>query len=91
MSQVHKNLIHVHAADTIVIVGRNFFGLGEISDALPTVSMRLGRTTPEDFAQPWGKNVDLEFNRSRADSQALAATTKVRARIRCSSRIALSM
>src|SRR5579862_1313917 len=51
---------------------------------LPTLSIKLRPTTPEEFARPLGNAVDLELRSRRADSQVLAATTKLRARMRCS-------
>ena len=45
---------------------------------------------PDEFASPFGKRGDFEFSSSRADSQALAATTTARQRICFSVRVALS-
>ncbi len=59
--------------------------------SLPTESVRYLPTAPEEFAKPLGNSADLEFSSSRADSQALAASTTARALIRFSVRVALSM
>src|SRR4051812_5495057 len=42
---------------------------------VPVVSVRYFPTTPLELARPFGNFGDFEFRRSRADSQALAATT----------------
>src|SRR5437016_9965825 len=47
--------------------------------------------TPEEFESPSGNCEDFEFNNRRADSQALAPTTKALAKTLFSVRVALSM
>jgi hypothetical protein len=48
--------------------------------SVPVVSVRYLPTVPLEFASPCGNIADLEFSRMRADSQALAASTTMRAR-----------
>src|SRR5439155_23184962 len=50
----------------------------------PVVSVRYLPTVPLELARPLGKRLDFEFNNRRAVSQALAASTTMRART-CSS------
>src|SRR5687768_18609677 len=59
--------------------------------SVPVVSVRYLPTTPLEFASPWGKLDEREFNRSRALSHALAASTTIRARTCRSSPVALSI
>src|SRR5215469_16829574 len=59
--------------------------------SLPTESVRYRPTVPEELARPLGKNDDLEFRSSRADSQALAARTMAAALTRFSDLVALSI
>src|SRR5262245_3421552 len=59
--------------------------------SVPVVSVRYFPTVPLAFANPSGKRDDLEFNRMRADSQALAANTTTRARTCVSAPVLLSM
>src|SRR5580704_4676844 len=61
------------------------------SPPLPTESIKYLPTVPEEFARPSGNEGDLELSSSRADSQALAASTTARALMRFSERVALSM
>src|ERR1700722_4478484 len=58
---------------------------------VPVLSVRFLPTTPLALASPFGKCDDVEFSRSRADSQALAATTTTRARTCASAPVVLSM
>src|SRR6266511_6085215 len=53
--------------------------------SVPVVSVRYLPTAPLEFPSPLGNSVDLELSRSRADSQALAASTTTLAPT-CSSR-----
>src|SRR3970282_1760023 len=57
----------------------------------PTVSVRYRPTVPLELARPCGKIAERELSSSRADSQALAATTTTRAATRCSAPVVLSM
>ena len=45
----------------------------------PVVSVRYLPTTPLELPRPCGNFDDFELSRSRADSQALAASTTMRA------------
>ena len=47
---------------------------------VPVESVTYLPTTPLPLARPWGNRELLEFSRSRADSQALAASTTILAR-----------
>jgi hypothetical protein len=59
--------------------------------SLPTESVKYRPTAPDEFANPLGKREEREFSSNRADSQALAATTKALAWTRISLRVVLSM
>src|SRR4051812_24864775 len=58
--------------------------------SVPVVSVRYLPTVPLEFASPCGNLEDVEFSRMRADSQALAASTTIRAFTCLSSPVALS-
>ena len=45
----------------------------------PVVSVRYLPTLPLELPSPWGNLFDFELRRMRADSQALAASTTMRA------------
>ena len=57
---------------------------------VPVVSVRYLPTVPLALASP-SRDRDVEFSRMRADSQALAASTTMRARTCVSRPVVLSM
>src|SRR6476646_4449755 len=59
--------------------------------SVPVVSVRPLPTQPDEFPKPCGKRDDLLLSSSRADSQALAASTTTFARTCLSVRDFLSM
>src|SRR3954463_12472531 len=58
--------------------------------AKPVVSVRFLPTSPDELAIPFENRGDFELSSSRADSQALAATTTALHRTCFSVRVALS-
>src|SRR5437762_2686518 len=81
-----------------VFVRNHFAAAGEadegavkLAPAAPTVSIKYLPTKPEEFARPFGCRGLLELSSSRADSQALAASTTTLPRTWTSLRVFLSM